>query len=204
MEIILASKNKGKIREIERIIQAPNLKLILLDDIDQKIPEIEEWGKDYIENAIIKAKTVAKLTNKNTIADDSGLELKFLKGEPGPKSARFPSGECSDEERCKHILSLLEYENPAQRKAKFVCVMVLYFISGETLITRGECKGSISQEMKGHNGFGYDPIFIPRGFNKTFAELNQSIKNEISHRYNAIKDLKLLLSNYLKDADKPE
>jgi non-canonical purine NTP pyrophosphatase (RdgB/HAM1 family) len=200
MEILIASKNIGKIREIESIFDITDLKLLSLTDIDTKIPEIKETGSSYFENALIKAKQVSKLTGKNTLADDSGLEIDYLNLEPGVRSARFPKPESTDEQRCIHVLSLLEGVPEHRRNAKFVCVMVLYMNNGIVYSVREECKGRISESIRGKNGFGYDPIFMPSEYDYTctFGEVSSKMKNKTSHRYNALSKMKRILHDFFK------
>jgi len=198
MDILIASKNKGKIEEIKRILNIPTLKIISLNEIPESIPDIPETGKNYSENAFIKAKIMASLTGKNTLADDSGIEIDFLNGDPGIRSARFPTPSSTDKKKCEHVLSLLDGLPESKRGARFVCELVLYMHNGETLTSRGECNGIIADKIRGEHGFGYDPIFIPSGYDKTFAELHPSVKNKISHRFHALMGMKKLLLNLIK------
>jgi XTP/dITP diphosphohydrolase len=155
--------------------------------------EIEEDGETFEENSMKKAKEILKLCGRPTIADDSGLMVDFLGGAPGVYSARFAGEECSDEKNNEKLLRLLKDVPAEERGARFVSVITLAFPDGEVLVARGECPGRITNTPTGENGFGYDPLFVPTGYRKTFAQLTGEEKNQISHRAMALKELERLL-----------
>ena len=181
-EIVVASKNKGKVSEIKKILKPLDIKVYSMEDIGFN-DDIEETGKTFEENAKIKAQEIYKKTGKVVLADDSGLEVEYLNNAPGVFSARFAP---TDDERIKKLLGLMDKVPEKDRKARFVCAMVL-FIDNDTQITKkGIVEGYISLERKGTNGFGYDPIFYVPQYEKTMAELASDVKNKISHRANAL------------------
>lgn len=196
IELVLATRNKGKIKELESMLNFNEIKIYSLNDFPQ-IPPIEENGKSFKENALIKAKTVALYTNKITLADDSGLCVDFLNGAPGIHSARYSGDNASDKDRINKLLNELEGVPLELRTAKFICVLALFHPLGKTKFFKGECKGIIDFSPKGDEGFGFDPIFLVPKFNKTFAQLGPSIKNKISHRAKALKSLKRGFSKFL-------
>ena len=187
-ELILASNNAHKVEEIKNILE--DYKILTLKDINF-FDEIIEDGDTFEENALIKARTVAKYSGKASIADDSGLSVELLDGRPGVYSARY-SKEQTDE---KNIEKVLQELNGNKSKAKFVSVIALVEPNGTELTFRGECYGEIIFEKKGTNGFGYDPIFYVPELNKTFAELTSEQKNAVSHRKESLEKF----SKYLKE-----
>ena len=187
-ELILASNNAHKVEEIKNILE--EYKILTLKDINF-FDEIIEDGDTFEENALIKARTVAKYSGKASIADDSGLSVELLDGRPGVYSARY-SKEQTDE---KNIEKVLQELNGNKSKAKFVSVIALVEPDGTELTFRGECYGEIIFEKKGTNGFGYDPIFYVPELNKTFAELTPEQKNAVSHRKESLEKF----SKYLKE-----
>ena len=187
-ELILASNNAHKVEEIKNILE--DYKILTLKDINF-FDEIIEDGDTFEENALIKARTVAKYSGKASIADDSGLSVELLDGRPGVYSARY-SKEQTDE---KNIEKVLQELNRNKSKAKFVSVIALVKPDGTELTFRGECYGEIIFEKKGTNGFGYDPIFYVPELNKTFAELTPEQKNAVSHRKESLEKF----SKYLKE-----
>lgn len=191
-EIVLATRNKYKIKEIKQILKGLNLKIYSLNDF-RNIPEIKEDGKSFKENAVKKAKFVAEKTNKISLADDSGIEVDVLNNAPGIYSARFASNNATDKENNKKLLKLLNKVPFDKRKAQYKCVMVLATPSGKTITTTGTCSGIITFGEKGKYGFGYDPLFFVPEYNCTMAELPPSIKNKISHRSKAVEKMKKFL-----------
>lgn len=185
LEIVFASKNQGKIREIKDILKDIKVKILTLNDFSP-LPEVEEDGKTFQENALKKAEFYSRLTGKICLADDSGLEIEYLKGKPGVFSSRWGD---NDSERIQKVLNLLKDVPENQRKAKFVCVLVLFFPDGKRYIIEDKCEGIIATSPQGSNGFGYDPIFIVPEFKKTFAELGEEIKNKVSHRAKALNQM---------------
>ena len=183
IEILIATNNLGKVKEIKDILDSSKIKILTMKDFPP-LPKIEEDGKTYQENAVKKARKISEYTGKICLADDSGLEIDYLKGKPGIYSSRWGN---SDEERINKVLKLLENVPINKRNAKFVCVVVLVFPNGKIYMVKEECKGSITFNPKGEHGFGYDPIFLIPEYDKTFAELGDKIKNQISHRGKAMR-----------------
>lgn len=183
LEILIATNNLGKVKEIKDILDSPKIKILTMKDFPP-FPKIEEDGKTYQENAFKKARKISEYTGKICLADDSGLEIDYLKGKPGIFSSRWGN---SDEERIDKVLKLLENIPINKRKAKFICVVVLVFPNGKIYMVKEECKGIITFDPKGENGFGYDPIFLVPEYDRTFAELGENIKNQISHRGKAMR-----------------
>ena len=191
--IVAASKNKHKIEEIEAITKKFGMQVISRDEAGVPPIEVIEDGETFEENSLKKAKEILALCDRITIADDSGLMVDYLGGAPGVYSARFAGEEGNDEKNNEKLLHLLEGLPAQERAAKFVSVITMAFPDGEVLVARGECHGRIIQEPTGENGFGYDPLFVPDGYQKTFAQLSPEEKNEISHRAVALKELERLL-----------
>ena len=189
-EIIFASKNEGKVKEVRHILNGINVKILSLNDVSF-VDEIHETGDTFEENAKIKAETVYYKLKLPTIADDSGIVALQLGNEPGVFSARYAGENATDEENNSKLLKRLE-SFPEPHKAKFICAAVYYF-GADFIVAMGEIAGSIIKEPRGSNGFGYDPLFLPDGFDKTTAELPPEIKNKISHRYRAFDQLKRYL-----------
>jgi XTP/dITP diphosphohydrolase len=186
-KLVFASKNKGKVKEVRRILSDANLQIFSLSEIGF-VGEIEETGDTFEENAKLKARFVFNEYKLPVIADDSGLAVEHLNGQPGVKSARFAGLKATDEENNLKLLKCLE-KYPQPHKAKFICVAVYYF--GTEIFTNiGEVSGEILKLPRGNNGFGYDPLFVPDGYNRTMAELSPEIKNKISHRFKAFDQLK--------------
>ena len=182
MDLLIGTRNQGKVREIQELLRPLNLTLHDLDGFPN-IPAPFESGSSYEENAIIKASYYAHETGLWTLGDDSGLEVAALDGAPGLKSARFGGDHASDSDRVALLLSKIEDVHASMRDATFVCVMAIVEPSGRVmLVAKGRCKGTLAMAPAGDSGFGYDPIFIPDGYDVTFGELASDIKNRISHR----------------------
>lgn len=180
--ILIATSNKGKLKEVKSHLSLLNLNLTDLTEFPS-LPHPEENGDTFAENAIIKAKYYSNQTNFWSLADDSGLEVDALGGKPGVYSARYAGLDATDNERNNLLLSELKNIKEEQRTARFVCVLAFCSPDEELVkITTGVCEGRIAFESKGTNGFGYDPVFIPSGFDQTFGELPSDIKQKISHR----------------------
>ena len=189
MKVILASKNKDKIREISNILKNSNKTLLTCNDID--IPEVEETGSTFVENAILKARSASLTTGLAAIADDSGIEIDYLDAKPGIKSARYSGKNATNESNNLKLLKALDgvpYEN---RKACYRCVIVYMRFPDDPfpIITSGSWEGYITEKLVGTNGFGYDPLFYLPEYDKTSAEIPSSLKNKISHRAKALKKL---------------
>jgi len=185
LEILIATNNLGKVKEIKDILNSSEIKILTMKDFPN-LPKVEEDGKNYQENAFKKAGKISEYIGKICLADDSGLEIDYLKGEPGIYSSRWGN---SDEERINKVLKLLKNVPINKRNAKFICSAVLVFPDGKRYMVKEECKGSITFKPKGTHGFGYDPIFLVPEYNKTFAELGDEIKNRISHRGKAMRKM---------------
>lgn len=195
VEVVVASKNEAKIKEIREILSGLNIKLLALKDYPDIAPIVED-GKSFEENAIKKARTVTQYTGRIALADDSGLEVDALGGVPGIYSSRFAKDDIS---RNRKLLRLLKNIPQEKRGARFRCVMAIAHPKDKIRLTRGSCRGTITFEMRGEQGFGYDPIFIIPKFNKTFAELGPEIKNRISHRAKALRRARKILQEIIKD-----
>lgn len=192
MKLVVATRNNGKLKEIKNYLKDYSIVLKCLTDYPQ-IPEIKEIGETFYDNAFLKAKTVSRLTNLPTLADDSGLEIDYLGGKPGVYSSRWGK---TNQERIKKVIQALQNTKEEERKAHFVCVMSLVTPEGGTFTTEGICTGKITLLPKGQSGFGYDPIFIPDGYNLTFAQLGPDIKNNISHRAMALRKMVRIIIDY--------
>ena len=196
LKLIVASKNSGKIKEFQRILQLDSQGIELV--IDVEIPEVAETGSTFEENALLKATSIAKFTGIPAIADDSGLAIDVLNGAPGILSARWSCG--GDNENIKKVLDEIKDFPESKRGAKFVAVIALAKPTGENLIVRGELQGRIRRSPVGKNGFGYDPIFEPiAGDGRTLAELDPSEKDAISHRSLALAQITPLIKPFLID-----
>ncbi len=194
MNIVLATRNKGKVREIKEILKGLRVRILTLTDFP-KVPQIEENGATLRQNAIHKAVTVADLTGITALADDSGLEVDALGGRPGVNSARFAGKRVSYKKNNEKLLRELRGKGAEKRKAKFRCVAALVSPGGRPRICEGSCRGIIAQELSGKNGFGYDPLFFIPRLKKTFAQIPLSLKNEISHRARAFRKMREILNN---------
>jgi XTP/dITP diphosphohydrolase len=184
MKLVIATRNAHKLEEIHSILDFQGLEVMSAFDFPE-IPDVEEDGDTLEANAIKKAVEVAKATGCWTLADDSGLEVDALGGAPGVYSARFAGEPCSYEANNEKLLA--ELADKEDRSARFRTVIALSDPGGSAQIVSGECPGVIIGELRGTHGFGYDPLFIPDGFSETYAELDSSAKNRISHRANALR-----------------
>ncbi len=188
MDIVIATKNAYKVKEIREIFRHKNIFLYDLTAFPE-IPEAVENGMSFTANARIKAKYYHQLIRLPVIADDSGLVVPFLNGEPGIYSSRYAGPDSDYTKNNRKLLEKLEHVPPGQRQAYFICCAV-FWDSKVMLEAEGRIDGSIGFEAKGENGFGYDPLFLPDGSNKTFAELSSAEKNRISHRNQAFTRLR--------------
>ncbi|MCD6436321.1 MAG: XTP/dITP diphosphatase [Clostridiales bacterium] len=189
-KVILASNNSHKLKEMKQILSNFNYEIVTMKEAGLVDFEIVEDGKTFEENSLIKAKAVLKELGEITIADDSGLMVEYLDGEPGIYSARYAGEMVSHEDNNKKLLGVLNGVPFLERKAKFVSVITMLFPSGDEIVVRGEVEGNIALTESGENGFGYDPLFYIPELKKTFAELSAKEKNKISHRSKALKMLK--------------
>ena len=186
MDLLLATRNQHKTREFTQLL-GPNFTLRDLTS-QHDLPEILETGRSFEENAVIKATTISKIfPHEMVIADDSGLEVRTLESAPGIFSARYAGEKASDRRKVEKLLR--ELQSATERSARFRCVIALAKNGGLITTFTGEVAGTITRSPRGKNGFGYDPIFMPEGFEETFAELPSETKNAISHRANAVGQL---------------
>ena len=197
MRIVFATRNEGKVREITEMLASTDIELISLNHF-QTLPEIVEDGKTYLENALKKAKIISEFIGDTVLADDSGLQVDALGGEPGVYSARYAGEGASDEDNNAKLLSKLKDVPGEKRTASFFCALVLYRQDGQYQAFEAEWQGRIIDERRGINGFGYDPIFLWPKLNKTAAELPPEIKNKVSHRGQAFAKLKSYLCDNVK------
>ena len=187
MKVVLASKNKHKLVEISQITEKFGIDLVLQSELGVDI-DVEETGTTFEENSLQKAEAVMKATGLPALADDSGIAVDALNGEPGVYSARFGFDESLDDwGRLLLLLKNTEHVPDGERQAKFVCVITMVTPQGQIIQARGEIHGELTREARGKNGFGYDPIFYYPPLGKTTAELDPEEKNKVSHRDNALK-----------------
>ncbi|MGL4972058.1 MAG: XTP/dITP diphosphatase [Culicoidibacterales bacterium] len=191
-QIILATNNHHKLSEFRAMCEPLGIHVLSLKDLNI-IVEIDETGATFAENAIIKAETIAKLTQLPVFADDSGLAVDALDGAPGVHSARFAGTHGDDAANNAKLLLELVATPLAQRTARFVCVIAYAQPGQSTQTFTGTCEGTIAFNTGGESGFGYDPLFIPSGFTQTFAQLSAAEKNQISHRARALEQLQTVL-----------
>ena len=192
MKLVIATRNEDKILEIKEIFEGNSFELISLSEFPQA-PEVEETGKTLLENALLKAESAAKATGLAAIADDTGLFVDALNGEPGVRSSRYAGENVSYEENRKLLLKNLENIPGEERRARFETIAVFVDESGHVR-AKGEVEGLITNEQRGNNGFGYDPIFQSVHSEKTFGELTREEKRTFSHRGKAFEELLRLLN----------
>ncbi|WP_226526293.1 XTP/dITP diphosphatase [Metabacillus niabensis] len=190
--IIIATKNQGKVKEFQAMLAPLGYHVQSLLDFPDSI-DVEETGQTFEENSILKAEAISKQYQLITIADDSGLEIDYLNGEPGVYSARYAGPEKDDQANIDAVLKKLENVEMNQRTARFVCALALSVPGLKTKTVVGTCEGYIAKERKGQGGFGYDPIFCTDITGKTMAELTKEEKNKISHRADALRKIKELM-----------
>lgn len=195
MKLILASNNAKKLRELKAILSDMDVELLSQREAGCDF-EVDETGTTFAENAYLKAIAVYEATGEATVADDSGLMVEALNGEPGVYSARYAPGghDATDKEKYMYLLSKME--GVEQRAAKFVTNICCILPGGEIIRTEGECRGEILPYPHGEGGFGYDPVFMPDGFETSMAVLGPEVKNRISHRANALREFKKELRKY--------
>lgn len=180
MELILATHNQNKVQEFQRILEPLSVKICTAE-----LPEVDETGKTFAENAFLKASSACRVTGKPAVADDSGLAVDALGGAPGIYSARYAGEGASNEERIQKLLCAMKNVPSGKRSAKFVCSICCVFPNGVCITAEGECSGSIAFEPQGKDGFGYDPVFLVG--ERTFAEIPGEEKDKISHRGKALR-----------------
>ena len=195
LKLVIATKNSGKVLELKELLADLPFRLSNLSDFPN-IVEAEETGETFVENAALKAQSYARQTGILALADDSGLEVAALGGAPGIYSARYAGENVSDETRIEKLLKEISRTGNNNRAARFVCAIAIADGNGEIIFTAEDyCEGVIAFEPRGRNGFGYDPVFIPIGFDQTFGEMPETVKRKISHRARALTKI----IRYLRD-----
>jgi XTP/dITP diphosphohydrolase len=185
-EVVLATKNRGKMEEFASLLRGVFQKIVPLTDL-HSVPEVVEDGHTFEENALKKARSISGFTQKLVLADDSGLEVEALGGRPGVFSARYAGEDARDRDNIDKLLR--ELRGLSNRRGRFVCSLALVFPDGKEIVAEGACEGIIIDEPRGGGGFGYDPVFFIPEMNKTFAELGSEEKNRVSHRARAVRAL---------------
>jgi XTP/dITP diphosphohydrolase len=198
MELVIATKNKKKLKEIKDIWKGLEFKVGSLEDYP-KAPRIIENGRTFKENAVKKAVKIARFTRTLTLGEDSGLCVDVLKGKPGVYSSRFAGKNKSDQQNNLKVLRLLEGLPFKKRGAHYICAVALADQEGLVGVVEGRCDGIIGFQVQGHCGFGYDPLFLLPKYKKTFGQLGERIKHKISHRFRALKKAKELLQKYIEE-----
>ena len=196
MKIVLATGNKHKLREFQQILASDTLEIVPQSDFPG-CPDVVEDGTTFEENALKKARAICAHTGCIAMADDSGLEVDALMGEPGIYSARYAGEPGSDERNIELLLENMRRVCGAQRGAQFVCVIVVVTPEGRELVAQGLCRGRITMQPEGNDGFGYDPVFLDEKSGRTFAQLSGDEKNSISHRGHAVRRLHEVLPGFL-------
>lgn len=197
MRMVMATRNRGKAAELQQLLGDLAVDILTMDSFSE-VPEIEETGQTFRENAVLKAQTVARYTHLPVLADDSGLAVDALGGQPGVYSARFAGEPYNDEKNNRKLLALLKGIPPEQRTARFVSSLAFITADGLLKVTEGYCEGFILEEPRGNGGFGYDPLFYLPTLGKTMAELSPTEKNQISHRGKALREMLPFLRQYLQ------
>jgi len=186
-QLLIATRNSGKMREFRALLAELSIELCDLNSFPQ-IATVEETGSTFVDNAALKATGYARQTGVMTLADDSGLEVEALGGAPGVLSARYAGPAATDSTRLEKLLCELSTLNAPNRAARFVSVVAIADSTGKIVnVSSGQSTGTITAIPRGENGFGYDPVFLPDGFDRTFGELPAEVKNQISHRARAFK-----------------
>ena len=193
-KIVFATTNAGKIKEIKEILSDFDVEVASMKEMNITA-DIEENGATFEENSLIKARAVSKLTGLPALADDSGLEVDYLNGEPGIYSARYLGRDTDYDYKNNYIIDKLKEAKGEERSARFVCVISLVLPDGREFVKKGVMEGRIGYEIKGENGFGYDPIFFLPEYGKTSAEISAEEKNKISHRGKALSAMKELIAS---------
>ena len=193
-KLVLATQNRDKVRELTALTSDLGIEMLTLDAFPQ-IGEIEETGETLEENALIKARAVFRSVGLPSLADDSGLEVHYLGGAPGVRSSRFSGPGATYESNCRKLLDAMLGVPARRRRARFRCVLALVTPDGEELV-EGVVTGTITEEPRGKQGFGYDPVFLPGESQRTFAEMLTEEKNRISHRARALQKVRSLLEQY--------
>lgn len=196
MDLVLASGNAGKLREMRALCQPLGIEVRPAHELGFTA-EVPETGDTFLENALIKAKAVSRALGMPVLADDSGLTVTALGGAPGVFSARYAGPQADDQANWEKLLSEMQGFEPAERGAAFVCVLACRRPDGGVLSAEGRLEGGIATHPAGDNGFGYDPVFVPSGYDRTVAQLSPQEKNAISHRAQALASLMTRLKSFL-------
>ncbi|MBN1870376.1 MAG: RdgB/HAM1 family non-canonical purine NTP pyrophosphatase [Candidatus Omnitrophica bacterium] len=196
-ELVVATKNKGKLREIKGLLKGLDLSITSLADYPSA-PQIDEDGLTFAQNALKKAATLALYTRKLTLGEDSGLEVEALGHGPGINSARFSGENATDRKNNLKLMRCLRNVPLSRRQARYRCFAALVDKDGIVDTASGQCQGIITKRARGKNGFGYDPYFLIKRYGKTFGELDPAVKAKISHRARALRKIKKILRGYLK------
>jgi XTP/dITP diphosphohydrolase len=194
--VIVATRNKGKVREIREALKGLGLRTYSLSDF-RDVLEVEEDGKSFTENALKKARFYSKVFGKLTMADDSGLEVDGLRGMPGIYSARYSGEGASSQKNNEKLLQEMEGISLSKRGARFKCIIAIVSPEGREAMAEGACKGRIGFREKGKKGFGYDPLFILPKYGKTMAELSLEEKNKMSHRGKALRKIRKIIKTFM-------
>lgn len=197
MKIVIASRNKKKVAEIERITSGLPIEVLSLADYPD-CPDVVEDQNTFEGNAVKKAVEIMQFTGLAALSDDSGLEVEALGGAPGVYSARYAGEPTDDKKNCEKLLSALKHVPDEKRSARFVCCMALALPDGRVNTFFGYVNGRISRQPRGSSGFGYDPVFIPDGFGQTFAEMSPEQKDALSHRGKALEKLSKFLQDFVQ------
>lgn len=195
MKVFIATKNHHKLTELERILVPMGFEVLSENDLDKPLPEVDETGTSYEENALLKAHSGLRVTGLITVADDSGLSVDFLDGAPGLYSARYSGMGASYASNNEKLLAALDGVPYEKRTATFVSAIACAFPDGREFTVRGECKGFVAEECHGDGGFGYDPLFICDA--GCYAEMKPEEKDRVSHRGNALRAFKEELKKYI-------
>ncbi len=198
-EVVIATRNEKKFKELKRLFHSSRVKILSLKDFPQ-VPEVTEDGRTFTANAIKKAIIASRYTDKVILSDDSGLEVDALKGRPGVHSARYAGPEKDDDLNMEKLLKVLRGKPQKRRQARFKCVVAIAKRGGVLNLVEGVCEGRIGFAKKGTTGFGYDPVFIPEGKKKTFAQLGPKTKDRLSHRAKALRKAKSFIQIYFSKA----
>jgi XTP/dITP diphosphohydrolase len=190
--IAIASRNEHKLRELGRICADWPVEWVTVDNHDPRaFPDVDETGETYLENALLKAHAVAAALELPAIADDSGIEVDALGGKPGPRSARYSGSDATEEQNLQALMQALRGIPSGGRTARYRCVAAIAWPDGAVNHAEGVCEGTLVGKRRGERGFGYDPIFIPDGWDETMAELTDEQKDRISHRGRAFRALRV-------------
>ena len=199
-QLAIASRNAHKLRELGRICADWPVRWLTVDRHEGPWPDVEETADTYLENALLKARAVATALGVPAIADDSGIEVDALGGKPGPRSARFAGEGASDEQNLQVLMRAVAGVPTGGRSARYICVAAIAWPGGPELHAEGVCEGTLVGKRRGAGGFGYDPIFVPTGWDDSMAELAAEQKDRISHRGRAFRALRALMEDLERPA----